>query len=109
MIVDFNKIEETVIPHFKDGEKEVAMKMFFDGNVRILKGRIVPGGSIGMHTHDDSCEVIFATKGSAKVICNGEEFRLNEGDCHYCPKGQTHTMINDTDEIYEFTGIVPKQ
>ena len=31
MIIDFNKIEESILPNFKGGEKELAANMFFDG------------------------------------------------------------------------------
>ena len=56
MIIKFNQIEETVFPNFKGGEKEFAANMFFDGTNRIFKGKLVPGATIGMHAHEDSCE-----------------------------------------------------
>lgn len=109
MIIDFNKIEEAVIPNFKGGEKEVAARMFFDGAVRILKARLAPGSSIGLHTHGDSCEVIIIRSGEGKVLYDGEELRVKAGDLHYCPKGHSHTLINDSNAMLEITGIVPQQ
>ena len=59
MIIDFNLMGVTVLPKFKGGNKELAANMFFDGTNRIFKGKLIPGATIGMHTHEDSCEVIF--------------------------------------------------
>lgn len=109
MKVDFNNIEENTIPNFKGGEKEFAAKMFFDGLNRIMKGRLTPGASIGLHTHDTSSEIMFITKGSGCVIYDGERIALNAGDVHYCPKGHSHTLINDSDSDLEFSAVVPQQ
>ena len=63
MTIDLNNMDVTVLPNFKGGEKAFAANMFFDGTNRIFKGRLVPGATIGMHTHEDSCEVIFVLEG----------------------------------------------
>ena len=109
MKIDFNNIEESLIPNFKGGEKEFAAKMFFDGLNRIMKGRLIPGASIGLHTHDTSSEIMFITKGSGYVIYDGEIIVLNAGDVHYCPKGHSHTLINDSADDLEFSAVVPQQ
>lgn len=109
MKVDFDNIQEALFPNFKGGEKALAAKMFFDGTNRIMKGRLVPGASIGMHTHEGSCEVIFITRGSGCVIYDGERLELKAGDVHYCPEGHSHTLINESDEDLEFSAVVPKQ
>ena len=109
MKIDFNSIEETLIPNFKGGEKEVAAKMFFDGLNRIMMARLAPGASIGMHTHEDSSEIIFVTKGDGCVIYDGERISLTAGDVHYCPKGHTHSVINDSDAEVKITAVVPMQ
>ena len=56
MIIDFNRMEATDIPNFKGGEKEFNVKMFWDGTNRIMKGKLIPGASIGEHTHEENCE-----------------------------------------------------
>lgn len=109
MVLDFNNIEEQIIPNFKGGEKEYAAHMFFDGKVRIMKGRLIPGASIGLHTHETSSEVIFLTKGNAKLIMDGETKTFLEGQCHYCPKGHTHSLINDSEKDIEILAVVPEQ
>ena len=29
--------------------------------------------------------------------------------CHYCPKGHTHSLMNDSDAELEFFAVVPEQ
>jgi len=109
MKIDFNSIQECSYPNFKGGEMELNARMFFDGTNRIMKGRLMPGASIGLHTHEGSCEVIIIIKGQAHVIYDGERIDLREGDVHYCPEGHAHTLINNGPEDVMFWGIVPKQ
>jgi len=105
------------MPEFKGGKKELAANMFFDGVNRIFKGRLVPGASIGVHTHDDSCEVIFILSGKGLLYEKGPEQAEPEwgevlpGDCLYCPKGHTHSLMNaeSSDSDLEFYAVVPKQ
>ena len=122
MIIDFKRMEETILPNFKGGEKEFAANMFFDGTNRIFKGRLVPGATIGMHTHDDSCEVIFILEGRGVIVekdcmddmtcVGGQEIvsKVSAGDCLYCPKGGTHSLRNTAEEgDLVFYAVVPKQ
>lgn len=109
MKIDFNSIDEAVFPSFKGGEKEFAARMYFDGLNRIMKGRLIPGASIGMHTHEDSSEIMFITRGSGSVIYDGERLSISQGDVHYCPKGHAHSLVNDSDDDLEFSAVVPKQ
>lgn len=109
MKLDFVPMEETIIPHFKGGEKEIAAKMFFDGANRLLHGRLIPGASIGTHCHDASCEVIYILSGTATVLCDGQTETLTPGQCHYCPKGSTHTMKNNGPDDLIFFAVVPQQ
>ena len=109
MKIDFNSIDEAVFPSFKGGEKEFAARMYFDGLNRIMKGRLIPGASIGMHTHEDSSEIMFITRGSGSVIYDGKRLSLSQGDVHYCHKGHAHSLVNDSDDDLEFSAVVPKQ
>ena len=104
MKIDFNSINESIFPNFKGGEKEFAANMFYDGTNRIFKGRLIPGATIGMHTHEDSCEVIFILEGQGTVVDRsagtGEpvESSVSAGDCLYCPKGASHSLQNTSSE-----------
>ena len=115
MIIKFDEIDLSILPAFKGGEKEFQANMFFDGTNRILKGCLEPGASIGVHTHEDSCEVIFITKGQGITIeqAPGEERVSKEviqGDCLYCPKGHSHCLKNTSEAgDLEFLAVVPQQ
>ena len=116
MKIDFRQIDESILPNFKGGERELAVNMFFDDTNRILKGRLVPGATIGMHTHDDSCEVIFILEGKGTMVEidpeSNEEVALpvSEGDCLYCQKGNSHSLRNTSEEgDLVFYAVVPKQ
>ena len=109
MKIRFDEMEVSVLPQFKGGEKEFAANMFFDGTNRIFKGRLIPGASIGLHTHEDSCEVIFILEGRGSLLEDGAKKAVQTGDCLYCPKGGTHSLINDSDADLIFCAVVPKQ
>ena len=117
MIIKFEEIELSHLPNFKGGEKEFAANMFFDGTNRMFKGCLVPGASIGLHTHEDSCEVIFILGGKGGIYEKGpvdSELTYMEvvpGDCLYCPKGHTHSLVNPSEaqEDLVFYAVVPQQ
>lgn len=115
MIIDFETMDVTILPEFKGGEKEFAANMFFDGTNRIFKGRLTPGASIGMHTHDDSCEVIFVLKGKGTIVEKeaGSDVEtaktVKAGDCLYCQLGNSHSLRNTEEEgDLVFYAVVPK-
>lgn len=109
MILDFNKIEETIAPHFKGGEREMAIRAYADEKNRIMINKLVPGASVGLHTHEGSSEIIYILEGCGKVIYDGEEMRIGERQIHYCPDGHSHSLINDSEEDLVFFAVVPKQ
>lgn len=110
MIIDINKLPVKTLVNFNGGEKELLANMFVDdaGN-KIFCGKLVAGASIGLHTHETSCEVIYVLKGKGTVLYNGEYEDVSEGLCHYCPKGQSHSLINNSDEDLIFFAVVPVQ
>ena len=112
MIIRLEDIQESVLPAFKGGDKEFRANMFFDGKNRMFKGRLVPGSSIGLHTHEDSCETIFilSGKGSILEIEDGQE-TLKEvlpGDCLFCAKGHSHSLRNtsDSEDLVFYASVV---
>lgn len=110
MLIDFDKMEPQVIPHMRGGEKEARMRMYTDPRNKIMRGRLIPGATIGMHTHETSSEIIYILSGTGKVRVEDGEESLKPGDCHYCPKGRSHALINDSDNgPLEFFAVVPNQ
>ncbi len=108
-MIDFHTMQEAVMPNFKGGEGSFAVKMFNDDCNRIMHGRLVPGSSIGLHCHDTSSEIIFILSGVGTAVLEGKEEILTAGQCHYCPKGQTHTLMNQGTEDLIFFAVVPQQ
>ena len=106
---DFDHIPEITLPNFKGGEGDFFASMYTDEQNKILKGRLPAGSTIGLHIHDISSEIIFILSGRGKVILDDKTDILSAGDCHYCPQGHSHSLINDgTDELV-FYAVVPQQ
>lgn len=109
MLIDFSAMEEQVIPQFLGGEGTTRARMRVDELGKIMRGALEPGSSIGLHTHETSSEIIYILAGEGKVLCDGVYEPLTAGSCHYCPKGHSHSLINDSDALLEFFAVVPVQ
>ena len=88
MLIEFDKMEETVLPKFQGGEGDFRAKM---------------------HTHGTSSEIIYILSGTGKVLYDGAYEPLTAGSCHYCPKGHAHSLINDSQGTLTFFAVVPNQ
>lgn len=108
MIIDFNNEKAKQIPNFKGGENIFNAKIFYDDNNKILYGSLEKGASIGYHTHETNSEIIYILKGEGKLIYDGESETASKGMCHYCPKGHSHSLCNESDELLEFFAVVPE-
>ncbi len=98
MLIQFPNIEETILPNFKGGEKQTAMKRVSFGDSRAMLVRLIPGASIGEHTHEDNCEVFYYLSGKGKCLYDGQWEPAEAGTAHYCPKGHSHSLVNDGEE-----------
>ena len=108
MLIDFTAIEEQICANMRGGEKEAGIKSFQDESNKIMRGRLVPGGSIGLHTHEKNSETVYILSGTGKFLYDGEYEPLAPGSCHYCPKGHAHSLINDSEEDLVFFALVPE-
>ena len=109
MKIRFDEINENVLEHFKGGDGALKARMVADDVNRFMRATLAPGSSIGVHTHEDSCEILYVLSGVGTVIMEGVEEILQAGDAHYCPKGCTHTLKNLGDEDLVFFAVIPKQ
>ena len=109
MVFDIKNEESEMIPHFKGGEKHFTVKMHDDGINRFLHGVPVLGATIGEHVHENDCEIMYFLSGRGSVLYDGERLPVEEGQCHYCPKGHAHSLINDSDGDLVFFAVVPRQ
>lgn len=108
MIINFDNMEEKTFFNFKGGEKEARVKMYSDENNKIMHGVLIPGASIGLHTHEANSEIVYVLEGKAKVLYDGKYEEVKAGQCHYCPKGHSHSFINDSNENVVIFAIVPE-
>ena len=109
MILKFEEMETACMEHFKGGEKAVRAEMYADDRNRIMRGRLEPGASIGLHTHETNSEIIYLLEGEGTVLYDGAYETLRAGQCHYCPKGHTHSLMNRSRSDVVCFAVVPNQ
>lgn len=109
MKLEFDKMQEKRLPEFKGGVGDFIAKMHTDELGKIIYGKLEPGSSIGYHKHETDSEIIYILEGKAKCLYDDGEERLLSGKCHYCPKGHSHSLINDSTEPVVFFAVVPVQ
>ena len=109
MRIAFDKIPVEAVPHMRDGQGTVSLQKVSDGKVKVMKGILPAGATIGLHTPETNSEVIYSLAGNGKVLCDGVYEPLTPGACHYCPKGHAHSLINDSDQDLAFFAVVPEQ
>lgn len=107
MNIDLDSVKLSVMPQFKGGVGNTVAHIFDDGAVKVLKGHLEPGASIGLHAHEGSCEVVFITGGHGHMLYDGGVEDLAPGTCSYCPEGHEHSMVNDGDEDLSFLSVIP--
>lgn len=109
MKIDFEAIVPTDLEAYLGGEGLFQARIYTDGVNKILRGSLKPGASLGLHTHEGNCEIIYVLSGTGKVEYEGEMEALAAGSCHYCPQGKTHRLINDGKEDLEVFAVIPRQ
>lgn len=108
MNIDFTQIDQNTVERFRGGEGVTLMRMYTDENNKIMEAILPPGSSIGLHTHETNSEIIHILSGTGKVLYDGEYETLSAGSCHYCPKGHSHSLINDSQEDLCFFAVIPE-
>lgn len=90
--------------HVNEGEKQYrdgdhGVKYLFRGP-RLDWGvlRFLPGQELGTHYHEKVEETFYFTKGTPRVLVNGQEYRVRVGDAFRMEPGDVHNIINDTGE-----------
>ena len=110
MTLNFDKLAELENPHFKGGDGSFFVKAWSDGKVKIMQGRLEPGASIGMHTHEGDCEILMMLEGCGSVLLpDGSVEEVPAGAVHYCPKGEGHSLRNLSGQPLRFFAVVPVQ
>lgn len=87
MKIDFSELPEIPNSHFKGGEGIFYARMFNDDNVKIMRGRLAPGASIGLHTHEGNSEIVYILQGEGKMMCESVHENLSAGGLQLLPGG----------------------
>ena len=119
MIIDFQNMEELPVECFKGGIGITNLRKFENELGKIILGRLEPGATIGLHTHETNSEAIYIVSGTADFIYDPDTEgtadatvkyeTVTAGSCHYCPKGHTHSMVNNSSEDIVFFAVIPEQ
>ncbi|AEE96996.1 cupin domain-containing protein [Mahella australiensis] len=72
-----------------------------DWGVLLLK----PGETLGKHYHNHVEETFYFMKGIPVINVNDVEYHVKEGDAFRVEPGDTHDIINDTDESVKLVFI----
>ena len=108
-MIKFEEINEVEFPQFKGGNGITKNRMFADENVKIMRVVLEKGSSIGIHTHTTNSEIIYIIDGIARCSIDGKEEIVKKGECHYCPKGSTHSILNENEKDLVMFCVVPEQ
>lgn len=109
MMIDFTASPEIAIPHMNGGEGQIFARMCDGEHSRIIVTRIPAGSSIGLHEQTSGDDINYVMEGKGKAVCDGKEEPLSPGICHICPKGSSHTIINDGESDLVLFTVVNKR
>lgn len=98
MRIVFDTMEWKANPEFKGGTGVFYNKMINDNGTKIMLGRLTPGSSIGYHKHEGEAEMLYILEGAGKELTDDGEVAAFAGECHYCPDGGSHSLINDSED-----------
>lgn len=75
------------------------------------QGVFPKGEGAEAHSHSDMYEVFFTEKGSGIIKINGKPYKITPGTCLTVEPGDTHEVINSSDEdlVLTYFGIEVKK
>ncbi|HVT00728.1 MAG TPA: cupin domain-containing protein [Patescibacteria group bacterium] len=78
-------------------ENQDFRRVLFTGqHAQVVLMSLKPNEDIGMEVHEIVDQFIRIEKGNGKVIMNGEEHKLSDGDAFVVPAGTEHNVINES-------------
>jgi len=108
MMIDWKSVPASVVPNFKGGTGEALIHKYNSPDMgNIVHITLMPGCSIGLHTHQGNCEIVYVISGSGKCIDDGAEVAVGAGSVNYCPEGHSHSIINTGTEPLVLFGVLP--
>lgn len=78
-------------------------------HMQLVLMSLLPSEEIGMEVHPDNDQFFRFEKGNGKVIINGNEYEVVDGDTIVIPAGSEHNVINtgETDSLKMYTIYSP--
>ena len=67
---------------------------------------ILPGCTIGLHTHDTNAEVYYLLSGEIVVNQDGQEHTVSAGGVVFTSDGSSHSVENRSDKPAEMLAII---
>ena len=71
MLLDFAKIPVEPVANMRGGQGTVLLQKTVQGPVKVMRGVLPPGATIGMHSHETNCEVIYILSGTTAKNSKG--------------------------------------
>ncbi len=97
----------------RSGIGDTCMRKLLSGEAEMYKkGRmfnhmtLLPGNSIGPHTHSGDNEIFYFLSGTGEYDDNGVAVRVGAGDVAVCNSGESHALKNDGDEPLCFIALI---
>ena len=93
-------------------ENENFRKVLFTGqNMQLVLMTIQPGDDIGMETHEGHDQFFRFEAGMGKVVIDGTEYEVKDGDVAIIPSGAEHNVINvsETETLKLYTIYSPPE
>lgn len=69
---------------------------------------LMPGDSIGYHIHENETELFYFARGRARVVDDGTEHEVGEGDVMSTPNGSGHSVENIGDDELILIAVIVK-
>jgi mannose-6-phosphate isomerase-like protein (cupin superfamily) len=80
-------------------ENENFRKVLWTGKYcQLVLMTLQPGEEIGVEVHDDVDQFFRFEEGEGKVVINGEEMSVKDGDAVIVPAGAEHNIINASED-----------
>ena len=109
MILDFENISPVSVEHFKGGEGTLTLRKFDDPAMgAVVRLTLPPHTSIGLHTHEGNCEVVYVLTGEGECLYDEGCYPIRSGMVVYCPEHHSHAIRNTGEETMELLGVLPK-
>ena len=79
-----------------------------EGILACGRTELQPGSSVGEHVHADTEEFYLVLEGRGTGILDGERFPVRAGDLFVVKAGHAHGILNDSDGVLAFLGVLTR-